>query len=131
MLFKEGARVYLSCVSVSEAEMRITPKGKNVTSLRVRATGKWGVLFYELVAWDEFAVAMNKGVTEGGLRVIAIGTPRDEVYQDRVQHKLNVEELWVENMKENKFEEVISKNGVPDQADRVYEPIEVPESIPG
>jgi hypothetical protein len=129
MLFKEGFRTYVSCVAEKEAEMRITPKGKNVTSLRARCTGKWGVRYYDLTAWDDNAVVMNKAVKAGGVRIIAVGVPREELYNDRIQYKLTVEELWVEDIEKKEFAEVISRNGVPEVAERVYEPIEVPVSI--
>lgn len=134
MYFKEGTRFYLSCISEGEAEMRITPqKGKNVTSLMTRCTGKWGVHYYELVAWDEQATAMNNAVREAGLRIIAVGSvPRMDDFwkgKDRVQYKMRVDELFVEDVKKKEFAEVISKNGVPEVEERVYEPIEVPVSI--
>ena len=129
MFFREGARLFLSCVSEREAEMRITPTGKNVTSLRVRCSGKWGIRYYELTCWDDAAVALNNAVGTAGLRIIAVGLPKEQIYKEHIQYKMNVEELWVEDIAEKRFAEVISKNGVPEVEERVYEPIEVPDSL--
>lgn len=124
-MFKEGIALRIAAVSEGEAEKRLTPKGKSVTSLRVRCSGRWGIRFYELVAWDEAAEALNTAVNEAGMRLVAVGVPSEEVYKERVQRKLNVDELWVESG--NGFKEVISKNGVPDEV--VKPPIPLPENL--
>lgn len=124
--FKEDVTIRVCGQTTGEAEMRLTPRGKNVTSCRVRAMGEWGQRFVELVAWDEGAVIMNKALVERGLRVVAVGIPMEEIYNGKVQHKVTVKELWVEDAEGLK--EWISKNGVVEE-EEPKRPLQMPEAI--
>ncbi len=129
MLFREGARLFLSCVSEKETEVKVSGGGKTWCALRARCTGKWGVRYYDLTCFDDNAVLIGKAVKVAGLRMIAIGVPKEELYNGRIQYKMTVEELWVEDLEKKEFAEIISKNGVAEVEERAYEPIEVPLSI--
>lgn len=135
--FKEGVQVRVAGVSLGEAELRVLPKGGNVTSLRISCTGRWGVRYYDLTAWNERgqkgegqAEAVRNAVERAGIRVIAFGIPREEIYQPeggvaRVQLKLTIDELWVES--DGALKVVVSKTGVDDEAPML--PLELPEEV--
>lgn len=100
--FKEEVKTRISGQVIKAAEMRVTPQGANVTSCRAVSTGQYGSYYCELVGWSEkgksgIAEAMNEKLGERGVRFIAIGTPSEDIYNDKVQHKLNVKKLWVED----------------------------------
>lgn len=126
--FKEGIALTVNGVTESKNDFKRLPSGKIVSSTRVRINTQYGMARYELVGWDKDAERMEEFIHEGGLRVVAIGIPVNEVYNNRVQQKLSVMALWVENIGGKRFDPVIVKDGVEAEA-RVFEPIEMPEGV--
>lgn len=142
-MFVEGMALRISCSCERSAEMRVTPSGANVTSLRVSCTGRWGRKFFELTAWNESAKdeggkadKLNE-IQAVGTRLIAIGIPREEIYQPvdkdgkprgvpRIQNKLTVSELWAEF--DGELKELIGKCGIlEEEVERV--PLAVPAEV--
>ena len=127
-LFVEGVMVRLACVSEKAASRRELADNKAVASARVRCSGKWGVHYYELVAWDERALELELAVPIPQLRMIAYGVPGDEIYHNKIQHKLTVEQLFVEDVDAGELVERMSLAGT--KADAVEQRVMAPLSVP-
>lgn len=135
VLFKPSISTTVVGVVEGVAERRILGNsGREVTSARVRIDGSRGTIWCEILAWGDKehtqALLMQRALSVPRLRVIGKGFPADDVYKEKVQHKVSLDELWAENRVEGRMVAVFSKNGAGAPDDEPLPALEVPPEAP-
>lgn len=138
--FQEGVQVTVRGVIVSTPVLNFvknerTKAERKFASFRVRVLVGATAWLYDCVAsgtkeHDEGVNSIMEMVKPGAMqRAIVIGMPADQVFNERVQHKVNIDEFWAEDLGVKKFMPVIlPKPGEKKVVEREdFQPIEMPE----